>query len=318
MRRNTNDWIARIFSIAAAGALPALAGCNESPTEHADMTRADLHASTDLELSEDLSLPTGDLGPMSVRRPFLVGSSFRSAQAVARHDWSEPMADAAPFDAATRRALAAAWLKDALEEHASVAAFARFSLYGLSVGAPPELVADAQRASLDEIRHARICFGLARRYGAEAAGPGRLRVDDALAAIDLTGLAVLTAKEGCVGETLGVRLAEEQARVALDPIVKEALLGIARDERRHAELAWRFVAWAGRAGGAPLLDRVAVAIRETLVEVRAMELRPLEVDAALWHAHGRLSCVEAKRVGEAAIVEIVEPALIALCGRRAA
>ena len=333
MRRNTHDWIARIFSVVTAGSVPAIAGCNESMLPRvADMKPAvDLARSTDLApaidmgpATEDMTPATDDLGPegdmslQTIRRPFLVGGSLRAAPAVHSEDWLKEFPPAEGLDVATRRALAASWLKDALEEHASVAAFARFSMMGLAVGAPPEIIAASQRASLDEIRHARVCFGLARRYGASEAGPGGLALDGAFTATTLSELAALTAQEGCVGETLGALLAEEQARVATDPWVKEALAGIAADERRHSELAWRFTAWACTAGGAPVVKRVGQAIAAAVAHTRAGVVRPLAVDAALWHAHGRLSCAESKAIGERGLVEIVLPALARLSASRLA
>ena len=49
---------------------------------------------------------------------------------------------------------------------ASIAAFARFTMMLLAVGAPPELVVAAQRASIDEVAHARSsgpnCSGYSR------------------------------------------------------------------------------------------------------------------------------------------------------------
>ena len=328
MRRNTSNWIAKIFAIAAAGAVSTVVACNnEEDSSRDEGVAADLRPAADsvvdlasvvidLRPATDLAgeSASGDAGP-SVRRPFLVGSSLRTAVAATRHDWCGASAPSDVVDVATRHALAAAWLKDALEEHASVAAFARFSIMALAVGAPPDIIVDSQRASLDEIRHARICFGLARRYGAVAAGPGPLRVDDALGPLDLPALAGLTAQEGCVGETLGALLAERQAAIATDPLVKDTLTRITNDERRHAELAWRFVAWASEVGGAPVFDAVSAAISRAIVALRASAPRALTADPVLWHAHGRLTCAESMRVGEEAIATIVQPALAALRGR---
>src|SRR5262245_889099 len=111
-------------------------------------------------------------------RPYLVDGAPRVASAARRADWLSPIEAAGadfvrdfeeadpsaldvarreqPVDPTTRAALAAAWLRDAQMEHASIASFARFTLELLAVGAPAELVADSQRASLDEIEHARM------------------------------------------------------------------------------------------------------------------------------------------------------------------
>ena len=179
----------------------------------------------------------------------------------------------------------------------------------LGVGAPPDLVLDAQRASMDELRHARACFSLARRYGAREAGPGALRVDDALGPMSLADLAALTAEEGCVGETLGALLAEEQAHRATDPVVSRLLAGIAKDETRHAELAWRFVSWAVARGGAEVTGRVKAAVERAVAATLGMKIRPLEVDERAWNAHGRLACAEARAVASRGVVELIRPGL---------
>jgi hypothetical protein len=329
-------WVGRILVI--AGATGAAIACgssgttgNDASTEDAgdsaaqkdavvaDSTAdvaADDAAQQDVaqqDVQDDVKDATPDI--QTVRRPFLVGSAMRAASASAREDWSDALPDAIDLDDATRAALGRAWLEDALQEHASIAAFARFSMTMLAVSAPSHLIAGSQRASLDEIRHARACFSLARRYGASATGPAELRVDDALPPMTLAELAALTAEEGCVGETLGALLAEEQAARATDPIARALLERIARDETRHAELAWEFVAWAIDRGGEEVALAVSSAIERATAATLAMEIRPLRVDAQAWSAHGRLTCAEARAIAACGIREIVAPATNALTTR---
>src|SRR5262249_32966265 len=86
---------------------------------------------------------------------------------------------------------------------------------------------------------------LARRYGtrAEAAAAARRR------ARTLVEIARENAVEGCVRETFGALVAAWQARAAGDPVVRATMERIARDERRHAALAWEVARWArGRLG----------------------------------------------------------------------
>jgi hypothetical protein len=305
------QWIARVLSIAGLSGAALLSGCDDSATPNPG---PDLQVASAIDMAtttHDLAMPTSDASP-TVRRPFLVGSSLRVAGIVTREDWRDPLPAVSIADLPTREALAAAWLKDALEEHASVAAFARFAVMGLSVGAPEDIVVDAQRASLDEIKHARACFGLAHRYGAARSGPGPLDVEGAFIPLDLAQIAALTAREGCVGETLGALLAEEQLEMARDPSVVEILGRIVRDERRHAELAWRFVKWAVGAGGASVRREVVTAARDAIAATRAAPIRALQGDLELWHAHGRVTCAEARAVAERGIKELVIPALAAL------
>jgi hypothetical protein len=287
---------------------------------HADAPHAD--ASEDTSPADSGcppgDMPVGDGGcePLTIRRPFLVGSSMRSADAVARPDWSRQIAPVTrELDVATASLLAESWLRDGLEEHASVAAFARFTMHLLSVGAPPDLVARSQRASLDEIEHARSCFALAERYGKRTRGPSSLIVHDAMSPTSLAEIAALTAEEGCVGETLGAVLAAEQLAVATDPETWKILRRIASDEARHAELAWRFTKWAAVKGGSEVKRAIKRATERAIESTLAMEIRSYDgIDVDVWHSHGRLTCSEAKAVAARAVREVVVPCLAAVMG----
>jgi hypothetical protein len=256
---------------------------------------------------------SGDAQPdhVSVRRPFLVGASLRVAAAAERDDW-ELVAEMEPaaLDAATARALAAAWGQDGCEEHASIAAFARFTMHLLAVGAPPDMVVESQRASLDEVEHARACFLLARRYGGHAVGPGALSLDGANEPVTLVEMAALTAEEGCVGETLGVLLAREQLARTRDPFVRRLLVraNIVADEERHAELAWRFVSWAIAQGGEPVRQAVAAAILRAIDVTLSKPPRSYAgIDLAAWEAHGRLTCRDARAIARRGVRDVVTP-----------
>ena len=293
---------------------------NPVPSSDAASESSAADSAADSPFSSDAAIAdTSTDAPPTVRRPFLVGASLRSAPRSARDDWSLSRELAAPadLDPKTRERLADAWANDGLQEHASVAAFARFTMALLAVGAPPPLVSASQRASLEEIEHARACFALARRYGA-ACGPGSLAIDGALEdASSLGALAALTAEEGCVGETIGAALATEQLSRATDVEVRRILARIARDEARHAELAWRFAGWAIRRD--PSVRRVIeAAVRRAAASTLAMEARPLDVDAAAWSGHGRLTCAEARIASAHAIRDVVMPCLAALGGGDAA
>jgi hypothetical protein len=254
-----------------------------------------------------------------VRRPFLVGASLRKAERAQRSDWIERFPDfETPIDERTRLALMESWLQDALEEHASVAAFARFAMQLLAVGAPSKLVAGAQRAGLDEIRHARACFGLARRYASVAAGPSALEVADAMQPVSLAELAMLNAEEGLVGETLGAILAAEQLNRTTDPVVAAVLRRISADEARHTELAWGFAAWAVEQGGDTVRAAIAPALEHALRETLKAPILRYDVDLELWHAHGRLTCEEARAIALQGIREVVEPCAGALLGTKRA
>jgi len=191
-------------------------------------------------------------------RPFLVGGELRTAAIGQREGWREStmVPEVGRLSAGERERLTERWLGAARLEHASVAAFARFTLELLSLGAPAELVQAACAAMADETAHARLCFGLASAYAGRALGPGALDVTGALENTTLERILVTAWHEGCVGETLAAIEAAECAEAATDPAVRAALLTIAADEMRHAELAWRFARWALERGGPALAERI--------------------------------------------------------------
>jgi hypothetical protein len=210
----------------------------------------------------------------------------------------------------TRDEIAKGWLSDAQFEHASIASFSRFSLELMAAGAPADLVMASHQAALDEVRHARACFALAAAYAGSPVGAGPLPVPSQLeVTCDLASIAARTAHEGCIGETIAAVLAAERLARATDPAVRAVLEFIAADEARHAELAWRTVAWAIREGGAPVRDAVAAAL-EVHADPHAMPVREGELEA-----HGILSEPLQRFLVAQTIREVVEPAVrTLLCG----
>ena len=140
-----------------------------------------------------------------------------------------------------RRTLAGAQLARAAHfEAASVYAFVGLARELSRHGAPTHLITAAQRAALDEVRHAHLVGELARARGAEPApavvAPPKRR--------SLESLATENAAEGVVGETWAALIAYWQAHHAPTAELRGAYAQIADDELRHAELAREVAAWA--------------------------------------------------------------------------
>jgi hypothetical protein len=159
-----------------------------------------------------------------------------------------------------RAALAEHWTRMGQMEHASIAAFARFSMQLLALGAPSALVEACTQALADETTHTKLCFRLASAYAGRALGPGPLNVDHSLEASSLGEIVELVIAEGCFGETSAALEALEAAESATDPVVVAAYAQIARDEQRHAELAFRFVRWALEQEQDVVRGRIAIAL----------------------------------------------------------
>jgi hypothetical protein len=203
-------------------------------------------------------------------------------------------------------------------EHASVAAFARFALELLSLGAPASLLSETSAALADEVRHAEQCFGLASAYGGASLGPGPLElagVMDGASSLELAERAFL---EGCVGETSAALEAAHAARVSTDPVVREVLTRIAEDELRHSELAFRFVAYCAANAGSQR-SMLTARLRAALANATPRAAAPAAADppnSARLSAHGWLPPSARHAVAEAAFREVVAPcveALLAAC-----
>jgi hypothetical protein len=134
----------------------------------------------------------------------------------------------------------AQWLaRMAQVEAASVGAFDALHDDLARHGAPRGLLAAVRSASSDEVRHARSVGRAAAWFGAHVpAASTRAPRGRSLAA-----LALDNATEGCVGETFGAAVAAVQAERAGDRRVRRLMKGVARDEVRHAALAWRIADW---------------------------------------------------------------------------
>ena len=128
---------------------------------------------------------------------------------------------------------------------------------------------------------------------------------------DLALVAANAAREGCIGETLAAVQAAEQLGQATDPAVRAALAIIAEDEARHAELAWRTVAWAVATGGAPVRAAVAQAFASAESVLAGFTAGAPEGDEALT-AHGRLGRADLTAALRRALDEVVRPAAAAL------
>ncbi|MEP7123159.1 MAG: ferritin-like domain-containing protein [Byssovorax sp.] len=218
----------------------------------------------------------------------------------------------------TRSALAEAWARDGLFEHASVASFSRFTMQLLALGAPADLVRDTQLANVDEVQHAELCLGLASAYFGEPVEPTALPFPAAiLIEPDLASIAAEAAMEACIGETVATVQAMEALANTTDPAVREVLRATVDDEARHAELGWRFLAWAIDTGGE--------ATRQAVIRSFASFCPPAPtaedldgVDLAIYAAHGRQRASEGRAIAARVLREIVQPAVCALLARGAA
>jgi hypothetical protein len=211
-----------------------------------------------------------------------------------------------------RAKLGALWLEDARMKHASIAEFARFTLELLAWGAPAELVMQAQLAGVDAMKHAQGCFALAARYSGEARGPAEFPIHDLPPARTLRESVLSAVAEGCVGGALSAARARAALSLASSSVIRTLLERIADDEAKHAELAYRFVAWALKKEPSLRAD-VADCFDEACAHEPHGEWESWspEEHAAL-RAAGRLTSEEARSVYRDTVHTVIRPCASAL------
>jgi hypothetical protein len=213
---------------------------------------------TCVRLSSESALCIAHPMPCEGRRPF----GLQSPQTRPNDGFSCHLADAA-------------WL-----EAASVDAFRLLRRELRAHGAPRRLLRAASRSARDERRHARSTRALARRFGVAVPNVERAASEPR----SLFDVALENTIEGCVRETWGALVAMRQAERARDLGIRAAMTGIARDELRHAELAWQIERW--------LTPRLNGEQRRKLNEARRAALRQLNDELAQ-----ELSVSERERLG---------------------
>lgn len=160
-------------------------------------------------------------------------------------------------------------------EAAAVIAFDELGRSLRQFGAPAELIARAQTAKADEVRHTALMATHAANYGWDAALP--VAAAPAAAApsyVSLFDLALHNAREGCVNETYGALVALHQAQAAVDLDVRASLAQIADDEVRHAQWSHDLDAWLQPLLSTTQQQAVAAAKATALAELASLAQAP--------------------------------------------
>jgi len=237
-------------------------------------------------------------------------------------DWATPEKALRHEDAPA--GLADQWRENGKTEHASVAAFARLTLDLMALGAPPALIASANRDALDEIRHTELCFGIARGLDGRSVSPGPFPQAQRVATLPrsrtlaLAKLAVDSLVDGALHEGVSARIIAKLAQRCEEPAIRAALKEIAADEGRHAAHGWTVVAWCLDQGGPAVGNALLGAIRTLPREMRS-ELPAAAADGGWvrWGIHDHRLESEEYAAGLAHVTARVQAAVLA-CLRQAA
>ena len=209
--------------------------------------------------------------------------------------------------------LARAWLSSALAAHAAVAAYARFALQLMNLGAPPQLLHGCSQAMQDEVAHAQACFSLARRYAGHDVGPGPLPAAELAPDGDLTSVVLEVVQRGCIREAVEALWAREALEHCQDAATREVLVRHQAAKAQQAQLAWRFVAWALRGAGRELPDHVRVAFLTSLAPEPSVV--PLDAADRMLLRYGVLSESQRGALTQRILREVVLPCMESLLAR---
>jgi hypothetical protein len=189
--------------------------------------------------------------------------------------------------------LADQWRENGRSEHASVAAFARLTLDLVALGAPPHLVSASQADAIDEVRHAELCFSLARSLDGKEEDPApfpaarRARTLPPTRTLGLATLAVHSLVDGALHEGVSARIIAKLAKRSDVPAIRGVLKEIAADEGRHAAHGWDVVEWCLSEGKDPVATALLGALR-TLPKRMRSSLPEAARDGSweAWGIHG--------------------------------
>jgi hypothetical protein len=209
--------------------------------------------------------------------------AWTTAEVILEHDEAPP------------EGLADQWRENGKTEHASVAAFARLTLDLIALGAPPVLITSSNQDALDEIRHAEICFSLARALDGKSVSPSPFPQAQRVAGLPrsrtlaLAQLAVDSLIDGALHEGVSARIIAKLAQRCEVAGIRVALKEIAADEGRHAAHGWAVVGWCLDEGGQPVAEALHGALRVLPAGMRS-DL-PEHASAGGWerwgiHGHG--------------------------------
>ena len=220
----------------------------------------------------------------------LLANATWHLQAVSNGSWACTTAAAPAAD----EALARAWLAHGQHEHASVASFARFSLELLRFGAPPQLLRVAHAAAAEEVEHAVAAWGLAAHFAQkppEALHVGYFPVETVALSKTIAEFAARTLLEGCIGESEAVaRALYVHGSMDAASMAYGTVAMIARDETRHAALAWATLRWARLKGASVSAPARGSAHAEGNAE-----------EDAMLRSGGQVSAAEAAEVNKLAL-----------------
>ena len=252
-------------------------------------------------------------------RPFVVNGKYRTTSSfIGNMDepnaWKIGRISPTLGNGSVNHTIAMEFSEQGEGEHSSVASFARHTLQLMTMEAPSELLISSQKASMDEIRHSKMAYGLAATFLGSNVQPGSLDIDRSVKSTSKKEIIESVITEGCIGETISAVRMKLKSHNAKQPMVKDILDEIAADETNHAQLAWNTVQWAVERYPNLLgiaeetfkmqLDRPT----NSLYNITMDQCQDCEKDSAL-RDHGLLLDVDNESTEVIGVKNVIEPAV---------
>jgi hypothetical protein len=179
------------------------------------------------------------------------------------------------------RRLTEIWTKRVVAEHVATTRFAAHAARLEAQRGPGPLLAEMQKASVDERRHLDLCLGVVRRFSADP-------IDLPLEHIYLQGsddaeqLLADVVLACCFSETINVALLTLSLEAATDIGIRETTRALLADEVDHSRLGWAYLAWARRQGqGDALGEQLPRMLASVTLPLLFADTPPLPEEAAL-------------------------------------
>jgi hypothetical protein len=166
---------------------------------------------------------------------------------------------------------------------------------------------------MDEVRHAELCFSLARSLDGEEEDPGPFRAAQRARRLPPTralGLAVLAVDslvDGALHEGVSARIFAKLAKCSTVPAVRGVLKEIASDEGRHCAHGWDIVEWCLMQGGQSVASALLGAARTLPTRMRStLPTAAKDGSWEIWGIHGDVLAQREYAEVRAALIERVD------------
>jgi hypothetical protein len=181
-----------------------------------------------------LNLGAADAGLANVQRRF-----FDEALPPTLNSAAFAAFDSSRYDAGTLSWGKEAWQLRTLDEYRSQAGFSEFLMEVTELGCAFDIITASVRVVRDEARHVELCRRLVNALGGSDEIPGEpkwVRSDDR----EPLGVRVVQTLAGslCIGETISTAILAATRKVTKDPLAKEVVTALTRDESFHGQLGW--------------------------------------------------------------------------------